>query len=86
MHMSGKRHAALELRQDAGYDDDVTRRDNSSPGSVLQFDVSGTTTGATVTVYAGGTQIGSAVAAGSSTRQTPRVTRFVIRCPIWTRF
>ena len=47
--------------------DGITRRNNASPGSTLQFEVSGTIAGATVNVYAGGVLIGSAVASGPST-------------------
>ncbi len=43
-------------------DDNLTRFDNSSAAQVLAFDVSGTLAGATVTVYADGFAIGSAVA------------------------
>jgi hypothetical protein len=42
--------------------DDVTNRDNSSAAKNLQFSVPGVTQGATVTVYADGVAIGSAVA------------------------
>ena len=48
-------------------DDDVTNLDNSTPGNVLQFSVGGTIAGATVTIYAGDTEIGNAVAAGTTT-------------------
>src|SRR5205814_7201822 len=46
--------------------DDITNRNNSSAGSNLQFTINGTSSGATVTLYADGTAIGSAVASGPS--------------------
>ncbi len=51
--------------------DDLTNLDNSEPSKALQFEVGGTVPGATVTVYADGVAIGSAVAvAGSTTVST----------------
>ena len=50
--------------------DDITMLDNSSGASTLDFSVSGTVAGATVTLYADGTPIGSAVAAGTTTTVT----------------
>ena len=50
--------------------DNVTSRDNSSPGNDLQFVVSGTAVGATVSIYADGTFIGSAIASGTTTTVT----------------
>ena len=50
--------------------DDVTCLDNSTSSTKLQFDVAGTVVGATVTVYAEGVAVGSAVAAGATTRVT----------------
>ena len=50
--------------------DDVTRFNNATPGASLQFVVSGTLSGATVTVYADGTAIGTAVASGPTTTVT----------------
>lgn len=47
--------------------DNVTNLDNSHSTKRLEFVVSGTVGGATVTVYAGGKGIGSAVATGTST-------------------
>ena len=47
--------------------DQITKLNNSSPGSVLQFQASGTIAGATVTLYADGNPIGSAVASGPTT-------------------
>jgi hypothetical protein len=47
--------------------DNLTNRDNSNLSTVLNFNVSGTVAGATVTVYADGVSIGSAVAGGTST-------------------
>jgi subtilisin-like proprotein convertase family protein len=47
--------------------DHITKLNNSSAGSVLQFQVSGTISGATVTLYADGNVIGSAMASGSTT-------------------
>jgi hypothetical protein len=60
----------------AGFDtgvsstDNVTRFDNSSAASALQFDVGSTVAGATVKLYADGTQIGSAVAGATTTTVT----------------
>ena len=50
--------------------DGITNLDNSSSGKTLQFLVGGTIAGATVTIYADGTAIGSAVASGTSTTVT----------------
>jgi len=50
--------------------DDLTKLDNSASGKELQFDVTGTVAGATVTIYAGETEIGSAVATTSTTTVT----------------
>jgi hypothetical protein len=50
--------------------DNLTNRNNSSAAKNLQFSVSGTVAGATVTIYAGGTAIGSAVASGTTTTVT----------------
>ena len=47
-------------------DDDLTMLDNSTPAATLQFAVSGVLDGATVTLYADGVVIGSAVAAGTT--------------------
>ncbi|REK08461.1 MAG: hypothetical protein DWQ37_20300 [Planctomycetota bacterium] len=47
--------------------DGITRLNNGSGGSVLQFEVTGTIAGATVTILADGTPIGSAIAAGTTT-------------------
>jgi hypothetical protein len=47
--------------------DRITRLNNSGPGAVLQFEVNGTVAGATVTILADGTPIGSAVASGATT-------------------
>jgi len=47
--------------------DDVTNLDNSGPSQVLQFEVGGTTAGATVTLYADGVSVAEAVAAGAET-------------------
>ena len=47
--------------------DDVTSRDNSAPAKGLSFSVGGTVPGATVTIYATGVAIGTAVAEGTST-------------------
>ena len=51
-------------------DDDITRLDNDSPVNALQFNVTGTVAGATVTIYADGTAIGTAVATGPTTTVT----------------
>jgi len=48
-------------------DDNVTNLDNGTTGNVLQFTVGGTIAGATVKVYADGTEIGAATATGAST-------------------
>jgi hypothetical protein len=50
--------------------DNKTNRDNSSAGKNLQFSVGGTVSGATVTVFADGNAIGSAIAAGATTNVT----------------
>ncbi len=50
--------------------DNITKLDNSAANKTLQFLVSGTVSGATVTIYAGGTAIGSATASGASTTVT----------------
>lgn len=47
--------------------DDITNFNNSSPAGKLQFQVSGTVAGATITLYADSTVIGSAVASGTVT-------------------
>jgi hypothetical protein len=47
--------------------DQVTNLNNSSPAAVLQFEVSGTVAGATVTIEADGVTIGSAIASGPTT-------------------
>ncbi len=47
--------------------DRITRLNNSNAGQRLQFQVSGTTAGATVQLFAGGVLIGSAVATGNMT-------------------
>ena len=50
--------------------DDLTSLDNSTSGKTLQFAVSGTISGATVTLYADGKAIGSATASGTTTTVT----------------
>ena len=50
--------------------DRITNRDNSTSSKTLQFLVSGTVSGATVTIYSSGTAIGSTVASGASTTVT----------------
>jgi hypothetical protein len=50
--------------------DNLTNRNNSSAAKNLQFSVSGTVVGATVTIYADGTAIGSATASGTTTSVT----------------
>src|SRR3954454_712429 len=47
--------------------DDVTRFNNAGPAGALQFQVGGTVAGATATIFADGTPIGSAVATGGTT-------------------
>jgi len=54
----------------ASNSDQVTSRNNSSGGSVLQFQVTGTIAGAIVNIYSDGTLIGSAIAAGTTTTVT----------------
>jgi len=48
-------------------DDDITRLDNSNADSTLQFNVSDTDAGATVSIYADGVAIGSATSVGGAT-------------------
>jgi hypothetical protein len=64
--------ADLKAASDTGTSstDDLTKLDNSAPGKKLQFDVTGTLADATVTIYAGETAIGSAVATTSTTTVT----------------
>lgn len=50
--------------------DDLTSRDNSAAGKTLQFSVVGTFTGATVTLFADGSAIGSALATGATVTVT----------------
>ncbi|MHB1038664.1 MAG: hypothetical protein ACYC0Y_28910 [Pirellulales bacterium] len=50
--------------------DNLTNLDNSAPDKILQFSVANTIAGATVTVYADGTAIGSALADGATTTIT----------------
>ncbi|MHB1034819.1 MAG: Ig-like domain-containing protein [Pirellulales bacterium] len=50
--------------------DNLTKFDNSAPGNTLRFSVGGTVAGATVTLYADGVAIGSAVAEGATTLVT----------------
>ena len=50
--------------------DGITNLNNSSSSAVLQFSVSNTVAGATVTIYADGTAIGKPTAAGTSTTVT----------------
>jgi hypothetical protein len=47
--------------------DQITQRNNSGLGKELEFSVSGTVSGATVTIYANGVALGSAVASGATT-------------------
>ncbi|MHB9049736.1 MAG: Ig-like domain-containing protein, partial [Pirellulales bacterium] len=51
-------------------DDNITNLDNSTPDKSLQFIVGSTIAGATVTIYADGAAIGSAVAEGTTTTVT----------------
>ena len=62
----------LVAASDAGASssDNITNLDNSIGAKTLQFSVSGTVSGATVTIYADGTAIGSAVATGTTTTVT----------------
>ena len=50
--------------------DDITSLNNHNSGAALQFTIPNTVAGATVTVYADGTAIGSAIAAGTTTTIT----------------
>jgi len=50
--------------------DNITRLNNSSPATALQFQVTGTIAGATVTLLADGNVIGSATASGTTTTVT----------------
>ena len=63
---------ALLASSDSGVSssDGLTNRNNSSSGTKLQFSVGGTVAGATITLYADGNVIGSAVAAGATTTIT----------------
>ena len=63
------RRCALLAASDTGSSnsDHITKLNNSSPASVLQFQVSGTIAGATVTLFADGNPIGSALASGPTT-------------------
>jgi hypothetical protein len=63
---------ALAVGMDTGTSssDNVTKRNNAS-GNALQFTVSGTISGATVTLFANGTAVGSATASGTTTTITP---------------
>lgn len=51
----------------ASNSDNLTNLDNSSAGTKLKFAVSGTVNGATVMLYAGDEELGSAIAVGSTT-------------------
>jgi len=59
----------LDATADTGVSDsdNITKLNNSSPGTALSFTIGNTTPGATVRVYSDGVEIGSAVAVGSST-------------------
>ena len=63
---------ALVATSDTGTSssDGVTNLNNSSPAAALQFQVTGTISGATVNVYADGNLIGAAVAGGTTTTVT----------------
>jgi hypothetical protein len=50
--------------------DDLTKLDNSTAASKLQFSIAGTVSGATVNMYSDGTLIGSAVASSATTTVT----------------
>lgn len=54
----------------ASNSDALTRLNNSSPATALQFQVTGTIAGATVSVFADGVLIGSVVASGTTTTVT----------------
>jgi hypothetical protein len=62
----------LAAASDTGTDDtdNITKLDNSAAGKELEFDVLATVVGATVKLYAGGTEIGSAVATATTTTVT----------------
>jgi hypothetical protein len=59
----------LDPAKDSGFSpsDNITNFNNSTGVKALSFTVGGTSAGATVTIYADGNPIGSAVAGGSST-------------------
>ncbi|MCX5653636.1 MAG: S8 family serine peptidase [Planctomycetota bacterium] len=61
----------LKAASDTGLSstDDLTKLDNTA-GKTLQFDVTGTIAGATVSLYKGDDEIGSAVASGTTTTVT----------------
>jgi hypothetical protein len=63
---------ALGVGMDTGISgsDNITRR-NNGPGNALQFTVTGTVNGATVTLFKDGVNIGSATAPGTTTTITP---------------
>ena len=50
--------------------DNITNRDNSAVAKNLQFSVSGTVAGATVSLFSGGVFVGSAIASGATTTVT----------------
>jgi len=50
--------------------DNITNLDNHDAAAALQFEVVGTVAGATVTLYANGVEVGSALAAGATTTIT----------------
>ncbi|MBM4050425.1 MAG: hypothetical protein FJ279_35470, partial [Planctomycetes bacterium] len=56
-----------ESDRGASNSDNITNLDNSDPNHVLLFEVTGTVAGATVRLYSGTTEIGSAVASGVTT-------------------
>jgi hypothetical protein len=58
--------------------DNVTNRNNSSAAKNLQVSVSGTVAGAMVTIYSGGTAIGSAMASGTTTTVTTNGTTALV--------
>jgi subtilisin-like proprotein convertase family protein len=50
--------------------DDLTRLNNSTPADTLQFEITGTIAGATVSLFADGVLVGSAAAGGTTTTIT----------------
>jgi len=67
MPTTGRPDLLPERDSGTSRNDDITSIDNSTPGRALRFSVAGTVVGATLTLYADGTAIGSALAIGDVT-------------------